>query len=138
MKKQATYISDTPIKESSQAAGFLHEDLRALDHEESWVLFLNAANMPLTKKMITVGTIMSAPIDHRRIIKDGVRGHPRKGGQGHRRPPCDGIEPLGVRPGPSAAGPPIREEYSCCHVRLIVLRGLRASRKYFDPGPETH
>lgn len=72
MKKQATYISDTPIKESSQAAGFLHEDLRALDHEESWVLFLNAANMPLTKKMITVGTIMSAPIDHRRIVKEAL------------------------------------------------------------------
>lgn len=31
---------------------------------------------------------------------------------------------------------PIREEYSCCHVRLIVLRGQRASRKYFNPGPE--
>jgi hypothetical protein len=28
---------------------------------------------------------------------------------------------------------PIWEEYSCCHVRLIVLRGLRASRKYFNP-----
>ncbi|MFA7582857.1 MAG: hypothetical protein WCZ46_04835 [Proteiniphilum sp.] len=28
---------------------------------------------------------------------------------------------------------PVREEYSCCHVRLIVLRGLRASRKYFNP-----
>jgi hypothetical protein len=31
---------------------------------------------------------------------------------------------------------PIREEYSCCHVRLIVLRGQRASRKYFNPGPQ--
>jgi hypothetical protein len=31
---------------------------------------------------------------------------------------------------------PVREEYSCCHVRLILLRGLRASRKYFNPRPE--
>ena len=72
MKKQATYISDTPIKESSQAAGYLHEDLKALDHEESWVLFLNSANITLTKKMITTGTIMSTPIDHRRIIKEAL------------------------------------------------------------------
>ena len=72
MKKQAIYTPDTPIKESAQAAGYLHEDLKALDHEESWVLFLNSANIPLTKKMITTGTIMSTPIDHRRIIKEAL------------------------------------------------------------------
>ena len=72
MKKQATYSTDTPIRESSQAAGYLHEDLKSLDHEESWVLFLNTAGIPLAKKMITVGTIMSAPIDHRRIIKEAL------------------------------------------------------------------
>ena len=72
MKKQATYSTDTPIRESSQAAGYLHEDLKSLDHEESWVLFLNTAGIPLAKKMITVGTIMSAPIDHRRIVKEAL------------------------------------------------------------------
>ena len=72
MKNQANYITDTPIRESSQAAGFLHEDLKSLDHEESWVLLLNSAGIPLTKKMITVGTIMSAPIDHRRIVKEAL------------------------------------------------------------------
>lgn len=72
MKKQATYTSDTPIRESSQAAGYLHEDLKALDHEESWVLFLNTAGLPLAKKMITTGTIMSTPIDHRRIVKEAL------------------------------------------------------------------
>lgn len=72
MKKQAICTPDTPIKESAQAAGYLHEDLKALDHEESWVLFLNSANIPLTKKMITTGTIMSTPIDHRRIIKEAL------------------------------------------------------------------
>ena len=72
MKKQATYSIDTPIRESSQAAGYLHEDLKSLDHEESWVLFLNTAGIPLAKKMITVGTIMSAPIDHRRIVKEAL------------------------------------------------------------------
>ena len=59
MKKQAHYTPNTPIKGSAQAAGFLREDLRALDHEESWILLLNSANLPLAKKMITVGTIKS-------------------------------------------------------------------------------
>ena len=72
MKKQAHYTPDTPIKGSAQAAGFLREDLRALDHEESWILLLNSANLPLAKKMITVGTIKSTQIDHRRIIKEAL------------------------------------------------------------------
>ena len=72
MKKQAHYTPDTPIKGSAQAAGFLREDLRALDHEESWILLLNSANLPLAKKMITVGTLKSTPIDHRRVIKEAL------------------------------------------------------------------
>ena len=72
MKKQAHYTLGTPIKGSAQAAGFLREDLRALDHEESWILLLNSANLPLAKKMITVGTIKSTQIDHRRIIKEAL------------------------------------------------------------------
>ena len=76
MKKQAHYTLGTPIKGSAQAAGFLREDLRALDHEESWILLLNSANLPLAKKMITVGTIKSTQIDHRRIIKEALLTNP--------------------------------------------------------------
>ena len=81
MKKQALYTPDTPIKASAQAAGYLREDFRDLDHEESWVLLLNGAHLPLAKKMITVGTIKSTQIDHRikstqidhrRIIKEAL------------------------------------------------------------------
>ena len=72
MKKQAHYAPDTPITASAQAAGFLREDLRSLDHEESWILLLNAAKLPLAKKMITVGTLKSTPIDHRRVIKEAL------------------------------------------------------------------
>ena len=72
MKKQAHYTPDTPIKASAQAAGFLREDLRNLDHEESWILLLNSANLPLAKKMITVGIIKSTQIDQRRIIKEAL------------------------------------------------------------------
>ena len=72
MNKQANNDYLTPIKASAQAAGFLREDLRNLDHEESWILLLNSANLPLAKKMITVGTIKSTQIDHRRIIKEAL------------------------------------------------------------------
>ena len=72
MNKQANNDYLTPIKASAQAAGYLREDLRNLDHEESWILLLNSANLPLAKKMITVGTIKSTPVDHRRIIKEAL------------------------------------------------------------------
>ena len=72
MNKQANNDYLTPIKASAQAAGYLREDLRNLDYEESWILILNSANLPLAKKMITVGTIKSTQIDHRRIIKEAL------------------------------------------------------------------
>ena len=72
MNKQANNDYLTPIKASAQAVGYLREDLRNLDHEESWILLLNSANLPLAKKMITVGTIKSTQIDHRRIIKEAL------------------------------------------------------------------
>ena len=56
MKKQAHYTPDTPIKASAQAAGYLREDFRDLDHEESWILLLNGAHLPLAKKMIHQGS----------------------------------------------------------------------------------
>ena len=52
MKKQAHYTPDTPIKASAQAAGYLREDFRDLDHEESWILLLNGAHLPLAKAII--------------------------------------------------------------------------------------
>ena len=70
MKKQAHYTLGTPIKGSAQAAGFLREDLRALDHEESWILLLNSANLPLAKKMITVGTIKSTQTDRLTFVDE--------------------------------------------------------------------
>jgi len=43
MKKQAHYTPDTPIKASAQAAGYLREDFRGLDHiiltDESYYSF---------------------------------------------------------------------------------------------------
>ena len=72
MKTQATDLYSTPVTASAQAAGYLRENLSSLDHEESWILLLNSAKLPLAKKMITVGTLTSTPIDHRRVIKEAL------------------------------------------------------------------
>lgn len=73
MKRQASQKQFTAaISDSDSAANFLREDLNDLDHEESWVLYLNNCNRPLDKLMITVGSIASTIIDHRRIVKQAL------------------------------------------------------------------
>ena len=73
MKRQASQKQFTAaISDSDSAANLLREDLNDLDHEESWVLYLNNCNRPLGKLMITVGSIASTIIDHRRIVKQAL------------------------------------------------------------------
>lgn len=73
MKRQATQKQFTAaISDSDSAANLLREDLNDLDHEESWVLYLNNCNRPIDKLMITVGSIASTIIDHRRIVKQAL------------------------------------------------------------------
>ncbi len=73
MKRQASQKQFTAaISDSDSAANLLREDLNDLDHEESWVLYLNNCNRPLDKLMITVGSIASTIIDHRRIVKQAL------------------------------------------------------------------
>lgn len=73
MKKQTSQKQfASAISDSNSAANFLREDLNDLDHEESWVLYLNNCNRPLGKLMITVGSIAATIIDHRRIVKQAL------------------------------------------------------------------
>ena len=73
MKKQTSQKQFTAaISDSDSAANLLREDLNDLDHEESWVLYLNNCNRPLGKLMITVGSIAATIIDHRRIVKQAL------------------------------------------------------------------
>lgn len=73
MKKQTSQKQfATAISDSDSAANFLREDLNDLDHEESWVLYMNNCNRPLGKLMITVGSIAATIIDHRRIVKQAL------------------------------------------------------------------
>ena len=73
MKKQTSQKQfAAAISDSDSAANLLREDLNDLDHEESWVLYLNNCNRPLGKLMITVGSIAATIIDHRRIVKQAL------------------------------------------------------------------
>lgn len=65
-------LGDIQITDSYNAANQLYDELHDLDHEESWVLFLTSANTPITKKMMTIGTLTSVPLDNRRIIKEAI------------------------------------------------------------------
>lgn len=69
MEKNYDILQQTPVTRSQQAAGLLREDLSSLDHEESWIILLNAAGIPLQKRMLTAGTLTSTIIDIRRIVK---------------------------------------------------------------------
>ena len=57
------------IQNSNQAAELLFDTLRNLEHEEVWVVYLNKSNRPLNKKMISLGSLDAAIMDHRKIIK---------------------------------------------------------------------
>ena len=46
--------------------------LKHLDHEESWVLYLNRANYLIGKEMITVGRLETTLIDTRRIVRKAI------------------------------------------------------------------
>ena len=74
MERIYDYLQQTPVTRSQQAAGLLRDDLSSLDHEESWILLLNAAGMPLQKRMLTAGTLTSTIIDIRRIVKLALLG----------------------------------------------------------------
>ena len=46
--------------------------LKNLDHEESWILYLNRANYLLGKEMITVGRMETTLIDTPRIVRRAI------------------------------------------------------------------
>jgi DNA repair protein RadC len=46
--------------------------LKNLDHEECWVLYLNRANYLIGKEMITSGSMESTLIDTGRILKKAI------------------------------------------------------------------
>ena len=57
------------ITNSTEAVNILYPDLRNLDHEEAWVIFLNADNKVICKEMVTKGTLTSTPLDARVVLK---------------------------------------------------------------------
>ena len=46
--------------------------LKNLDHEECWVLYLNRSNFLIGREMISSGTLESTPIDAARILRKAI------------------------------------------------------------------
>ncbi len=51
---------------------FMLPQLKNLDHEECWVLYLNRANFLIGREMISSGTLESTPIDAARILRKAI------------------------------------------------------------------
>ena len=64
--------SGIQVNGSMAAARILYNELRNLDHEESWALYMNSKNMPIQAEMITCGTLDSTYMDNRRVIKEAL------------------------------------------------------------------
>lgn len=71
MNSQKT-LNETEIRGSLDAARVLYDELHALDHEESWALYLTSTNRPIAVEMITCGTLRSTLMDHRRVVKKAI------------------------------------------------------------------
>ena len=58
-----------PVLTSRRAAEALYPVLRSLDHEEIWCLFLSKGNLPISRHLITTGSLEGSVIDTQKIIK---------------------------------------------------------------------
>ncbi len=67
--REAPLDTTTPIKEAKAAAEFIYPVLRGLDHEEVWITLLGKGNLPISRHLISTGTLDASLIDTRRIIK---------------------------------------------------------------------
>lgn len=63
-----TMIIDNPVKASS----VMRFQLKGLDHEECWAVYLNRSNIVIKKAMISIGSISATMIDIRRLIRDAL------------------------------------------------------------------
>ena len=68
----STPICNHSIIDSDGAARLLKEDLQRLDHEEVWILLLNADMRPMKKERINIGSLSTTIIDVRRIVKAAI------------------------------------------------------------------
>ena len=70
--KNVIMRNSTKITESSKAANLLQAQLRNLDHEEMWAIFLTRDNGVIVSEMLTKGTLDSTPIDARLILRHAL------------------------------------------------------------------
>ena len=58
-----------PVVNTPTAVEALYPVLRALDHEEVWVLYLSSASLPIKKMLIGRGSLNATLIDNRAVVK---------------------------------------------------------------------
>lgn len=60
------------IRSSEYAANAISPILRDLSHEECWVLYLNRANMLISKERLSIGGVSSTVVDVKIVIKNAL------------------------------------------------------------------
>lgn len=84
--QDSTPLSDHSIMDSSEAAMLLKDNLDHLDHEELWILIVNAANVPLKKVQISIGDLTATVIDKRRIVREVIEANGKSVIMAHNHP----------------------------------------------------
>lgn len=64
-----------PVVNTPTAVEALYPVLRALDHEEVWVLYLSSASLPIKKMLIGRGSLNATLIDNRAVVKNALDLH---------------------------------------------------------------
>ena len=65
-------IEKVPVASAESIYRLLLPDLKDLDHEECWVVFLNRANYILHKEMLSLGGSSATVVDPKRIVKKAL------------------------------------------------------------------
>ena len=60
------------ITGAKMAMEVVHDQLADLDHEEVWIIHLTSAHTVIATEMVAMGTLTSAAIDARRVLRSAL------------------------------------------------------------------
>ena len=70
--EELSVLDKTPITSPEMVYRIMLPEMKQLQHEECWILFLNRANYLLGKERITSGSLESTLIDTGKILRRGI------------------------------------------------------------------
>lgn len=65
-------IARVAVRTSSMAYRIIWPRLKALDHEETWIMLLNRSNYVVGLEMLTTGALTSTTVDVQRIVRRAI------------------------------------------------------------------